>query len=440
MFNPLAESLNGMIQSESPAAYGMLSALGKRIFFPSKGILSQSAEAKKLAGNFNATIGTALEGHAAMHLDCVMSQLPGITPSDALLYAPSSGLPQLRQAWMDKLLHDNPQIADIATSKPVVANGLSHALSIAGDLFVDAGDTVILPDMNWDNYLLNYAERTQAQLKFFPFFDGDALNVRGVDAALAEIPEGQKAFVVLNFPNNPTGYAPLEEEGAALAEVLLDHARRGARLVVLVDDAYYGLFYDDRCMRQSLFARIACRHHNLLAIKADAATKECYVWGLRVGFITFGVKGASSGGPLYRAMEAKAAGLIRATVSNCSELSQIVVARALANPDFYAERAEKARIMGGRCRKVAEVLESHPEYAQCFTAYPFNSGYFMCIKILNGSAETLRHILLEKYGTGGIAITDTNFRLAFSCLEEEQIPQLFANIYDACRELPPVAP
>jgi aspartate/methionine/tyrosine aminotransferase len=435
MLNPLAESLNEKIQSESSDAFSMLSALGKRIFFPSKGILSQSAEAKKLAKNFNATIGTALENHKAMHLDCIMNQLSGISPNDALLYAPSSGMAALRQQWKKKLLHDNPTMANFTTSLPVVTNGLSHALSIAGDLFVDAGDTVILPDMNWDNYLLNLGERTQANLQFFSFFANGGFNIAAFEAALDAQPAGKKAFVLLNFPNNPTGYTPLESEGEAIAAALLKTAERGVKLVALIDDAYYGLFYDDASMKQSLFVKIAGKHDNLLAIKADAATKECYVWGLRVGFLTFAVKGATEGGALYSAFEAKAAGLIRATVSSCSELSQYVVCNALANPNFYAERAAKSDLMGKRCREVRAVLDAHPEYAEYFTAYPFNSGYFMCLRILKSSAETLRHLLLEKYGTGGIAITDTNFRLAFSCLEVEQIPQLFANIYSACQEL-----
>ncbi len=435
MLNPLAVSLNEKIEAESPVAFSMLSTLGKRIFFPSKGILSQSAEAKKLAKNFNATIGTALENHKAMHLSCVMDQLPGLSPNDALLYAPSSGLAALRLEWKKKLLRDNPDLGSIATSLPIVTNGLSHALSIAGDLFLDAGDTVILPDMNWDNYLLNLGERTQANLQFFSFFANGGFNIAAFEAALDALNAGQKAFVLLNFPNNPTGYTPLEHEGEAMAAALLKTAERGVKIVALIDDAYYGLFYDDACIKQSLFVKIAGKHENLLAIKADAATKECYVWGLRVGFLTFAVKGVAEGSALYSAFEAKAAGLIRATVSCCSELSQFIVSNALANPNFFAERAEKSELMRKRYCEVRNVLDTHPEYAEYFTAYPFNSGYFMCLRIIKSSAETLRHLLLEKYGTGGIAITDTNFRLAFSCLEVEQIPQLFANIYSACKEL-----
>ena len=50
--NDLAYHLNEQICSVNPIVFEMLSSLGKRIYFPSKGILSQSAEAHKLAKNF----------------------------------------------------------------------------------------------------------------------------------------------------------------------------------------------------------------------------------------------------------------------------------------------------------------------------------------------------------------------------------------------------
>lgn len=434
MFSELANALNDAINSVSPSTYQMLSKLGQRIYFPSKGILSQSAQAAKLAKKYNATIGTAMEDGVAMNLPCVMDSLGGFSPN-VLLYAASPGVPALRKAWKEKLLHDNAKsLAGVGFSLPVVTNGLSHALSIVGDMFVDPGDMVFMPDLNWDNYLLNYADRLQADLHFFSFFQGDRLNTAGFAQELAKVPAGKKVVVIMNFPNNPTGYTPLESEGEELAAILLENARRGVRVVALVDDAYYGLFYDEKCMKESLFGKIAGKDPNLLAIKADAATKECYVWGLRVGFLSFAVAGAEEGSPVYAALEAKAAGIVRSTVSNCSSLSQKVVADALTNPDFYNQREAKATVMRRRCQRVRQVLDEHPEYAEYFTPYPFNSGYFMCIKVLKCPAETLRQKLLEGYGTGGIAIGDCNFRLAFSSLEEEQIPGLFQTIYEACKE------
>ncbi|RTE04359.1 hypothetical protein EJQ19_26635, partial [Paenibacillus whitsoniae] len=66
--NPLASQLNETLQRENNHVYDMLSALGKSIYFPKEGILSQSAEAKAKAKKFNATIGIAIENGQPMHL------------------------------------------------------------------------------------------------------------------------------------------------------------------------------------------------------------------------------------------------------------------------------------------------------------------------------------------------------------------------------------
>ncbi len=435
--NELAVRLQEQICSVNPTVYEMLSGLGKRMYFPSKGILSQSAEAKKLAGNFNATIGTALENKTAMNLPCVMDSLPGIPPNDALLYAPSYGIKSLREAWKAKILHDNPSLAGVPFSLPVVTNGLTQALSLVGDLFVDPGDVVLMPDLNWDNYLLNFDDRLQADLRFFPLFNRDGgMGVDGLKALLDQAKPGEKRLVILNFPNNPTGYTPSEAEGQALADALLAAAERGVRIVALVDDAYFGLFYAPDSMKQSLFVKLANRSRNLVAIKADAATKECYVWGLRVGFLSFAVGGADSDDcPLFSALEAKAAGEIRATVSNCSALSQRVVDRALRNPAFYDQREHCAQIMRERYQETVKVFQDHPEYAEHFRPYPFNSGYFMCIHLNALGADAVRRHLLDHYGAGTIAMGEQNLRVAFSSLNLDQVAPLFQVIYQACRDL-----
>lgn len=433
--NPLAQELNQKIVAANPHVFAMLSKLGKEIYFPSKGILSQSAEASKQAKRFNATIGTAMSEGQAMFLPSLMEQLPGIKANDALLYAPSPGLPALRNCWREKTLHDNPSLLGKGFSLPVVTNGLSHGLSIIADLFIDPGDSFIYPDKNWDNYYLNYVTRAGAAPKLFPFFAGNGFNVDAFRKAMREYGAGQeKVLVMLNFPNNPTGYAPTEAEGEAITEVLVETAESGVNVVAVIDDAYYGLFFEDSIMRESLFAKLAGRHPRLLAIKADAATKEVYVWGLRVGFLSLSVGGAEEGSALYEALTAKISGLIRSVVSNCSELSQYLIVKALQNPHFYDERAAKVGLMRRRALKVKAVL-ANPRYAEAWEPYPFNSGYFMCLCIKKVDAEVLRKHLLEHYGVGTISITPTDLRVAFSCLEEGDIQEVFDLIYQAWQDL-----
>ena len=64
--NPIAALLNERLAAAAPEAFGMLSGLGRRLYFP-KGILSQSAEAKQKAHRFDATIGIATEGGSPMY-------------------------------------------------------------------------------------------------------------------------------------------------------------------------------------------------------------------------------------------------------------------------------------------------------------------------------------------------------------------------------------
>ncbi len=67
--------------------------------------------------------------------------------------------------------------------------------------------------------------------------------------------------------------------------------------------------------------------------------------------------------------------------------------------------------------------------------YPFNSGYFMCIRLKSVDAERLRVHLLDKYGVGLISIDDKNLRVAFSCVEESDIKELFDIILQGVKDL-----
>jgi aspartate/methionine/tyrosine aminotransferase len=198
--NPLAKELNQQIADVNPHVLDMLSDLGKSLYFP-KGILSQSAEAKKLATRFNATIGTALEDGVAMNLPVVMEHIEGISPNDALLYAPSPGTDDLRQAWLKKIQTDNPSLKGVPMSLPVVTSGLTHGLSLVADMFIDDGDVLLLPDKIWGNYRLIFEVRRHADIRQYTFFEKGGFNIDAFREALhAVCKERDKVVVLLNFP------------------------------------------------------------------------------------------------------------------------------------------------------------------------------------------------------------------------------------------------
>jgi len=432
--NPLARQLNEILERENPHVYAMLSALGKSIYFPKVGILSQSAEAKTKAGKYNATIGIATEGGQPMHLKVIQDTLSSYAPKDIYEYAPPAGKPELRAAWRSKMLEENPGLAGKLFGNPIVTNALTHGLSVAADLFADAGDAVILPDKNWENYELTFEIRRGARIVNYPLYNEQgAFNAAGLREALFAQQSAGKAIVVLNFPNNPTGYTPLAAEGQAIVAAIRDAAEAGINVVVLTDDAYFGLFFEDS-LQESLFSQLAGLHERVLAVKIDGATKEEYVWGFRVGFITY----AGNSEALLSALEQKTMGIIRATISSGPHPSQTFVLRALNAPEFKEQKQQKFDIMKGRANRTKALLDSG-KFDAAWGYYPFNSGYFMCLKLKTVNAETLRVHLLDQYGVGTIALGATDLRVAFSCIEESGLEELFNLIYQGVKDLETVS-
>lgn len=428
--NALVKQLNETIEKENPHVFAMLSKLGKAMYFPKEGIISQSAEAKSKATKFNATIGIAIENGQPMRLDVIQETLSDYDPKDLYVYAPPAGKPELRAIWKEKIIAQTPSLANKSIGVPIVTNALTHGLCIASDLFVEPGDAVIMPDKNWENYEITFGARREAELVYYPLYNDEMkFNAEGLKEAILKQKDRGKAIVTLNFPNNPTGYTPSEEEAEQIANAIVAGAEAGINIVALTDDAYYGLFFEDS-YRESLFGKLANIHPRVLAIKIDGATKEDYVWGFRVGFITY----ASESEALLSALEQKTIGLIRATISSGPHPSQTFVLRAMQSPQYEAQKREKYEILKARANKVKEVLDSG-KYDDAWEYYPFNSGYFMCLKLKRVEAEQLRQRLLENYGIGTIALGPTDLRVAFSSVELEDIEELFADIYQAAKEL-----
>ena len=434
--NPIAQELNTIIQDSAPHIFEMLSDMGKALFFP-KGILSQSAEAKVKADKINATIGIAKEGPSVLSLSSVTRYITGIEPDQYLPYAPSYGIPALRERWKSDLYRKNPSLDGQAVSLPVVTSGITHGVSVLSDMWVNDNDVIVLPDMMWGNYNMTFCVRNNARIVHYKAYD-DALtrfNVDDFERVLREqAGANDKVVTVLNFPHNPSGYTLSKDEADRVAAILVDVAEGGTNVVAACDDAYFGLFFEEETSKESLFAKIAGKHPRLLAVKLDGATKEDYVWGFRTGFVTYGIAGDDNLDEVYLALEKKTGGCIRGNISNASHLSQTILLKSMEDENYDRLKQEKFDLLRARALKMKEVLKD-PKYADGFDVYPFNSGYFMCIRLKDVNAEALRVHLLENYGTGLISIGDENLRVAFSCLEEKDVVTLFDIILSGINDL-----
>jgi aspartate/methionine/tyrosine aminotransferase len=433
--DPQAQQLNDAIAASHPQVLEMLSKRGKAIYFPKLGVLAQSADAQ--GKDINATIGIALEEDGAPLVLPSLADAIKLPKANAFTYAPSPGRPDLRKLWKEMIVKKSPSLAGKAISTPVVTTALTHGISMAAYLFCDENDTVFIPSLYWENYDLAVTLATGAKLEIFnTFTPAGGFDVAALKAKLDAAPEGGKRggkkIVSLNFPNNPSGYTPTVEEAAGIVKVLTEAAQAGDKVVVLLDDAYFGLVFAPGVYEESVFAPLADAHENLLAVKIDGATKEDYVWGFRVGFLTYGIKGGTPA--LYEALEAKTGGAIRGNISNSSHPAQSLLLAAWSSPGYAAEKQRAFDLLKKRYDKVRSILDAHPEYAEVFVPLPFNSGYFMCVRPLKADAEALRKRLLADYSTGTVNFGGI-LRVAFSATPTDKLEKLFDNLYQAAKEL-----
>ena len=359
--NPLAVELNDQLRDADPTVFALLSALGERIYLP-KGILSQTAEASTHAHQFNATRAIALDFSEGtgdmMHLPVSRRLVPELTLGSIYGYAPVLGQQPLREAWKTHLLEENPSLAGKTFSLPIVTSGMTHGFSLLAELFVDSEDTLILPDKIWGNYRLIFQTKAGANIQTYPFFNAsNGFNTHGFREALANATD-KKLCILLNFPHNPTGYAITHAEAQRIVDAIVARADAGCYILVMVDDAYAGLWFDATVMPESLFGLLVGCHPNVVPVKVDGATKEEYAWGLRVGFVTFGL-GAAAMQPL----EQKLSGLIRAETSGASQVSQTLILAARQAQGYTEQKQRNYETLKARALKVKEVA-SDTRYAR----------------------------------------------------------------------------
>ena len=427
-YSPIMNKLACELNKTLGSAAEFLSDEGRRMYFPYGGILGQGAEAKGC--QINATIGMAFEEDGSpLVMDCFAKGVA--LDKKAFLYAGSFGLPRLREIWKRMEVRKNPSLKNVAFSNPVVTSALTHGIRIVAELFGGRGGAeLVVPDLFWDNYELVFREAVGGKVCHFNTFRKGAFDAEAMKKAL--LMPGRKKLLILNFPNNPTGYTATLADAKKIVAAVREVAKAGKRIVVVLDDAYFGLVYEKGVHAESLFAEFATLDENVLAVKLDGTTKEDYVWGLRVGFISFAFKGATE--QQLKALEQKAAGNVRSCISNCSSIGQHLAVAAYADKGYRAQKRAKHAVLRQRYGEIRRILKKHPEYAKTFEVMPFNSGYFMCVKPVGVDAEKVRERLIAKYSTGTIVLSGL-IRLAFSTIPKPKLATLFANVNAAIAEL-----
>lgn len=422
---------NRAIGDASPALDRLLSPLGRQVAFPPD-IPFQAAEAR--GKSFNATIGQITDGAGAVVAPPSLSApLGALAPAErnrAILYSPVEGVPEVRDAWRRWQRRDRDDREP--SSRPLVTAGLTHGLSLVADLFAGPGRVVAAPSPFWGNYRQTFATRTGAAMAMAPAYRDGRYNCEWVAEALKDLPPEEPAIAILNLPSNPGGYSPTFAERGRIRDSLLSVAAERPLLVVC-DDAYAGLVYEEGVPVASAFWELAELHPNLIPVKVDGATKELSFFGGRLGFLTFPFEPASD---VAAALESKVKCLTRATLGSPPATPQIVVLQTLLSATIEDEVGKVRDRLAARYRVLREALGGlDPTLAR---ALPFNAGCFALLEIEERTglrADDVRRHLLDRHDTGLISIGERFLRIAFCSVRREALPELVERLGRGLAEL-----
>lgn len=297
-------------------------------------------------------------------------------------YPPVDGTPALKAAIARKFLRENA--LEYSLDEIMVSNGGKQVIFNAFMATLNDGDEVVVPTPYWVSYPL-IARMFGGMPVYAPCREEDGFKLKAEALAAALTPRTR--WVVLNFPNNPTGAVCEKADLQAIADVL----RQYPDVWILSDEIYEHLVFD------------GVRSASLAAVAPDLKERTVTLNGVSKAYAMTGWRVGFAGGPkdLIAAMR----GVQGNATSGVCSIAQAAAACALDGPadlvhDMAATYSRRRKMVVDALRAIPGLTCAMPEGA--FYAYPGVAG------------------CLGRTTAGGVRLeTDHDFALAL--LEEAHV-------------------
>ena len=336
-------------------------------------------------------------------------------------YTNVDGTAELKDAIATKFKRDNG--LTYAANQISVNVGGKHNLFNALVASDEAGDEVIIPAPYWVSYpdIVNFASGTPVVIEAGAA-QGYKINPAQLEAAITPATK----WLILNSPSNPTGAAYSRTELEAIADVL----RRHPHVLVMADDMYEHIVYDD-----FVFTTIAEVAPDLYdrTLTVNGCSKAYSMTGWRIGF---------AGGPEWLI---KAMGKLQSqSTSNPCSIAQAAATAAL-NGDQSFLQARNAAFQGRRDLVVSMLNQVNgihcPRPEGAFYVYPDVSG--LIGKTTPGGKVIVNDAALIEYFLDDARVAAVNgaafglepaFRVSYAT-SEEILTEACNRIQEACTAL-----
>ena len=187
-------------------------------------------------------------------------------------YTPSSGIPELRQAIVDKFQRENG-----LTYKPgqiIVNCGGKHSCFNVIMATCEAGDEVLIPAPYWLSYP-EMVKMASANPVILPTSDKTEFKVTPAQLRAAITPRTR--LFILNSPSNPTGSVYSPDEIKSLGDICVEKG-----VLIMSDEIYEHLTYDGAVVKSVASFSQAHYDHTIIV---HGLAKAWSMTGWRLGFL-----------------------------------------------------------------------------------------------------------------------------------------------------------
>ena len=385
-------------------------------------LASDAANAKKLDKSIiNATSGIFKNEDGVLYeFDCVAKALKDLNVTEKFAYSNSEGTPAFRKAVLYSVF--GKYLADIEKEcfvEAVPTPGGTGALNLAFINYVNQGETVLLPNHMWENYL-NMGKDAGFNTDTYRLFNDKGLfDFDNLNSKIDGLKKSQKRIMILiNDPcENPTGFCMKDEDYDSLLNIAKNNPNND--FIYLMDIAYFDFYNVNPDIIRSRFAKFKGLPSNALALFVYSGSKSFGLYGLRIGAL-IGLSRDENEIVMFKDASSYTS---RAKWSCASTLGINLIERLVLHDAYRFDYEEEVKFVCSMLEKRSHAfLESAKKVG--LKTLPYEKGFFICVPCDNPN-EVLDALHEDKVH---LVSTKSCLRVALCAISKEEAAKLPALI------------
>ncbi|MCQ2742594.1 MAG: aminotransferase class I/II-fold pyridoxal phosphate-dependent enzyme [Bacilli bacterium] len=384
-------------------------------------ILALAKEAAKAKSGdpsvINATAGSLKNENGSLYeFSCVADVMKTLSTTEKFAYSDSLGSATFTKAVLTALFGNHlEEVKESNYLGCIPTPGGTGGLNLAFSNYIEKGDTVLLPNHMWENYLC-LAEEIGVKTETYALFNEEgAFNVADLKARVASLKNKQSRILILiNDPcENPTGFCMEESDYDALINISKENPETD--FVYLMDVAYFDFYNVDPDIIRSRYAKFKGLPKNAMSLFVFSGSKSFGLYGLRIGALVALTREEKETIAFNDANGFSS----RTRWSSASTLGISIIEKLMLEEKYVKSYQEEIREVCSMLEERSIAFLKAAKEAGLKTL-PYQKGFFLCIPFKD--PEKLMNALHED---GVYAIcTKSCLRIALCAINKEEASRL----------------